>query len=215
MLRILPTAAITVRMLDASNSQNDDNETLFTAAAQKAGKHKKRRNKRKRKPSPESLSSDSGNSSSSDESVEEGNSTKSHRFQIISKAESHKWDLPGEIADYVNHQFEYFIPEKDVEENLLILQPVHENVRGVKKLDDFVKCIIGQSAQVLNQDATMEKFQQKILDVLGPLSRLWNGLEYIKNAPDDTVPVSVEHHINLTEQTVLLLGQASNSILYS
>ena len=39
---------------------------------------------------------------------------------------------------------------------------------------------MGQSAQVLNQDATMEKFQQKILDVLGPLSRLWNGLEYIK-----------------------------------
>ena len=36
-----------------------------------------------------------------------------------------------------------------------------------------------------------------------------------KNALDDTVPVSVEHHINLTEQTVLLLGQASNSILYS
>ena len=139
MLRILPTAAITVRMLDASNSQNDDNETLFTAAAQKAGKHKKRRNKRKRKPSPESLSSDSGNSSSSDESVEEGNSTKSHRFQIISKAESRKWELPCEMADYVNHQFEYFIPEKDVEENLLIQQPVPENVRGVKKLDDFVK----------------------------------------------------------------------------
>ena len=58
---------------------------------------------------------------------------------------------------------------------------------------------MGQSAQVLNQDATMEKFQQKILDVLGPLSRLWNGLEYIKNAPDDTVPVSVEHHILLTQ----------------
>ena len=74
---------------------------------------------------------------------------------------------------------------------------------------------MGQSAQVLNQDATMEKFQQKILDVLGPLSRLWKGLEDIKNAPDDTVPVPVEDHIKLIEQTVLLLGQASNSILYS
>ena len=61
----------------------------------------------------------------------------------------------------------------------------------------------------------MEKFQQKILDVLGPLSRLWKGLEDIKNAPDDTVPVPAEDHIKLIEQTVLLLGQASNSILYS
>ena len=61
----------------------------------------------------------------------------------------------------------------------------------------------------------MEKFQQNILDVLGPFSRLWKGLEDIKNAPDDTVPVPVEDHIKLIEQTVLLLGQASNSILYS
>ena len=61
----------------------------------------------------------------------------------------------------------------------------------------------------------MEKFQQKMLDVLGPLSRLWDGLKDIKNASDDTVPVSVEDHIELIEQTVLLLGQASNSILYS
>ena len=46
-----------------------------------------------------------------------------------------------------------------------------------KKLDDFViKSIIAQSAQVLNQGKTMEKFQQQILDVIGPLSRLWKGL---------------------------------------
>ena len=134
---------------------------------------------------------------------------------MISESESHKWELPGEMADYVNQQFEYFILEKDLEENLLVLQPIPEYVRGVKKLDDFVKSIMGQSAQILNQDATMEKFQQKILDVLEPLSRLWKGLEDIKNAPDDTVPVPVEDHIKLIEQTVLLLGQASNSILYS
>ena len=77
------------------------------------------------------------------------------------------------MADYVNHQFEYFIPEKDVIENLLILQLVPENVRSVKKLDNFVKSIMGQSAQVLNQDVIMEKIQQKNLYVLGALSRLW------------------------------------------
>ena len=41
------------------------------------------------------------------------------------------------------------------------------------------------------------------------------GFENIKNAPDDTVLVPVEDHIKLIEQTVLLLGQASNLILYS
>ena len=57
---------------------------------------------------------------------------------------------------------------------------------------------MGQSAQILSQDATMEKFQQKILDVLWPLSRLWKGLEDIKNASDNTVPVPVEDHIKVT-----------------
>ena len=36
------------------------------------------------------------------------------------------------MTDYVNYLFECFLPEKDLEENLLILQPVPENVRGVK-----------------------------------------------------------------------------------
>ena len=73
---------------------------------------------------------------------------------------------------------------------------------------------MGQNAQVFNQDATMEKFQQKHLDVMGPLFRLWKGLEDIKNAPDDTAPVPVEDHIKLVEQIVFLLGQASTSSLY-
>ena len=61
----------------------------------------------------------------------------------------------------------------------------------------------------------MVKFQQKILDVLGPLSRPSKGLEKIKKAPDDTIPVSIENHIKLIDQTVLLPGQASNAILHS
>ena len=70
-------------------------------------------------------------------------------------------------------------------------------------------------SKVLNQEATTEKLQQKILDVTAPLSRLWKGLEDIKNAPDDTVLVPIEYHIKLIEQTTFLLGQASNSILCS
>ena len=31
-------------------------------------------------------------------------------------------ELPNELADYVNHQFEYFIPKKnDAQENLLMV----------------------------------------------------------------------------------------------
>ena len=69
---------------------------------------------------------------------------------------------------------------------------------------------MGQSRQILNQDATTEKFQQKILVVMRPLSRLWKKSEDIKNALDGTMSVLLENHIKLTEQAVLLLDQASN-----
>ena len=66
---------------------------------------------------------------------------------------------------------------------------------GVLKLDDFIKLIMGQSALVLNQDATKEKLLQIFLDVMGNLSRLWKRLQDIKNAPDDTVAVPVEQAV--------------------
>ena len=103
------TANNSTNSQNASNNQNDDNQTLLTAAAQIVGKHKKRKIKRKKEPSPESSSSDSGNSPFSEKSVEEVILLKATDFKI-SKAESHKWEPAGEMADYVNHQFEYFIP---------------------------------------------------------------------------------------------------------
>ena len=60
-------------------------------------------------------------------------------------------------GSYVIHQFECFIPKKDVEENLLKLSLVTENVMDFKKSEKFQKSIMGQSTEVLNQDATMEK----------------------------------------------------------
>ena len=120
-----------------ATSNDYDNQAPFTAAAKKAEKQKqKRKNKSKRETSPESSSSDSANSSTSEDSVEEGKSTKTHRFQAI-----FKFKFPGEITDYVNNHFEYFIPEKCVEKNLLTLGPVPENVRGVKKIGRFHKVL--------------------------------------------------------------------------
>ena len=137
------------------SGHNDDNETLSTAAAQKADKHKKRKNKRKREISPESSSSDSGNSSSLEDSEVQGRQ-KIGRFCKVHYGAERTSSKPGR-----NHGK---IPT--------------ENFRCSRKME-----------------------------------MSWKWLEDIKNAPD--VPVPVEDHIKLIEQTVLLLGQASNSILYS
>ena len=89
----------------------------------------------------------------------------------------------------------------DVEENLLILQP-SLGMSGVPKNWTIFKVHYGTECT-----SSMEKIQQKFLDVLGPLSRLKKELDDIKNSPDDTVSIPVEDHIKLTEKTVLLLAK--------
>ena len=83
--------------------------------------------------------------------------------------------------------------------------------QGCQKIGRFCKVHSGEEC---TSSKPGRKFQQDILDVLGPLSRLWKGLEDIKNVPDDTtVSVPVEDQIKFIEQTIFLLVQASNSIL--
>ena len=69
---------------------------------------------------------------------------------------------------------------------------------------------------VMTSDHQMETFQGKLLEVMGPLSRLWKGLEYIRKAPSDqTVEVPVEKFVALVEQVILFLGQTSLSVSYT
>ena len=49
---------------------------------------------------------------------------------------------------------------------------------------------------------------------MGLLSRLWKGLEDVRNEFSEVVLVTVDTFATLIEQTTLLLGQASLSISY-
>ena len=66
----------------------------------------------------------------------------------------------------------------------------------------------------MTSDHEFETFQGKLLEVMGPLSRLWKGLEYIRKAPSD-LEVPVEKFVALVEQVILLLGQTSLSVSYT
>ena len=68
----------------------------------------------------------------------------------------------------------------------------------------------------MTSDHQMERFQEKILEVMGPLSRFWKGSENIGKAPaDKAVKVPVDQFVTLIEQLILLLGQASPSVSYT
>ena len=55
----------------------------------------------------------------------------------------------------------------------------------------------------------------KILQVMGPLSRLWKGLKDIRNESHEGVEVPVDTFATLIKQTTLLLGQVSVLVSYA
>ena len=120
------------------------------------------------------------------------------------------------MADYANLHFKYYNPDKDINEKILILteNPVPSNLQEVPVLYDFVKTLL-VSQTVITTDHQIEKLREKIFQVLGPLSRLWKGLEDVRNESSEAVEVPVETFATLLEQTTLLLGQASLSVSYA
>ena len=118
------------------------------------------------------------------------------------------------MADYANLHFKNYIPDKGINEKILTENPVPSNLQEVPVLDDFVKILL-VSQTVNTTDHQMEKFQEKFLQVMGPLSRLWKGLEDVRNESSEAVDLPVDTFVTLIEQTKILLGQASTSISYA
>lgn len=61
----------------------------------------------------------------------------------------------------------------------------------VKQVDDFIFLILGRINPSLTNGSSLEKFQKKILDLMGTLSVHWIGLEGIKRASEERVSVAV------------------------
>ena len=65
----------------------------------------------------------------------------------------------------------------------------------------------------LEQHRSLEKIQQKVLNIMGPLSKLWVRVDEVKCSGKSGL-MSLEDLLTATEQTVDLVGQASQSITY-
>ena len=65
------------------------------------------------------------------------------RFRTVNEEEQFKWELdPPELAIYTNDDFNVFIQEKNLKDNILIKTPVPSNMQEVKKIDTFMLQIL-------------------------------------------------------------------------
>ena len=106
--------------------------------------------------------------------------------------------------------FDTYIKVADLKKAVLIKNPVPENINAVKTLDDFVKDIFKDKKKLKDLDFgnVLAKIQSQNRSIMGSLSNIWTAA--------GSARLSQEYSVNVDlKKTVLLLGQALNSISYS
>ena len=140
----------------------------------------------------------------------------SKRFRIAAEEEEYKWSLPQDMASYTNDDSEKYITEKDVKEAILIKTPRPENLDPVRKLDDYLQELLKQKKrpQDIAIDNTLEKVQDKNLNIMGPQPKLWVMVEQVNSGSGSSNTVEMYTVLELLEKTVPLIGQCNNTIKY-
>jgi len=149
-----------------------------------------------------------GDKRKTDPPAEEASTSK--RFRIIASKDQCKWSLPEDLASYCNEHLNSFFSKEDLEENILIENPIPDNVQGVQSLDEIVSMLLSSNEKHL--DASLLKIQQNVTNIFGPLCRVWSQIEQVDKSEeaDLSLPVIKE----LVEKTVLLTAQSINSVMY-
>lgn len=107
------------------------------------------------------------------------------RFGAVPKHDEFKWNLPENLAKCTSDHFNKFIPKKDFQESALVENPTPLNLHPLKKMDEFMRDMIFEKiAGSLEEaaDSNLIKLQQKLLDVMRPLSKVWTIVENTSNS---------------------------------
>ena len=84
---------------------------------------------------PTEIQSSGGKKKQSDQS-EDGTVAKHCRFELEPENMENEWNLPTQLASYVNKYMATHISEKDIREKILKTNPIPHNVKGTQKLDE-------------------------------------------------------------------------------
>ena len=107
------------------------------------------------------------------------------QFPSVPKHDAFKWDLPVNLPNYTNDHFNKSFPEKNLEEDILVENPIPLNLHPTRKMDEFMRDLIFEKragSLGVAADSNLVKLQQKLLDVMGPLSKVWTIIEKAKKS---------------------------------
>ena len=136
-------------------------------------------------------------------------------FQTQSEKEKHQWKLPNQLAHFYNKHSRTYIPEKQLAEDIKSDLPVPDNIRDVPKMDDFLSSMIAAANKnyVLENNKDLERIKNKVRDITGPISYLWEKIERFRTG-DSNEAMDIEESALTMRKAMMLVGQASNAITY-
>ena len=199
-------------------------------------KIKKKKEKHLSSSSSESSSSDSSSDSSSEDSTSESSTSrernkrkskknkkskkrsshskrKSKFFTVTTKRDKFKWKIANDMAKYANKMAKTYIPDKDLEENILLHNQVPDNINKTPTLDDFMNKLV-EDNKANAKDKSLHRISKKITDIYAPLSKVWGLMESFKSNKKENV-LDVDMVTSCLQQTVMLTGQAIGAVTFN
>ena len=139
------------------------------------------------------------------------------RFKTCSSQSQYEWSLSEDMLSYILKQFYNFIPYAELEGSILQYNSIPSNVLPPAPLDEFLRGVLEENYKYveMQEDKLLQVMQQKLLNVLGPLSIIWQKIEDSTQCKTGRVEIDLCGFKELTEQSVMMLGQVFINITYN
>ena len=137
------------------------------------------------------------------------------RFEEIPEEAQNNWEVPHEMVKYTKKYFEKYVSDKELKDKITLNSPVPTNLLKAKDMDDYFVELLEDQRQKkeIALDDTFRKLQSKILTIKGPLSKVWYTVE--ESLAKGYRKFHVDEISQYIDQTILLIGQAFNSVSYN
>ena len=131
------------------------------------------------------------------------------RFDPFSNNSSQDWSLNSGQDDYVRKYFSQWLGDPAVKDAILDSNPRPKMGPQALNLDNDILDLLPHGAQAPTKqtDFSLKRIQNKILDIMGPLGKLWATLEQAQESDD--MECDLEALLTLVQQAVLMTGQTN------
>ncbi|XP_066926508.1 uncharacterized protein [Clytia hemisphaerica] len=126
----------------------------------------------------------------------------------------HDWKLDPRLVKYLEKHIRNYIPDKELEKDILEETPVPSNVSPELKMDSLFDCLLREKGSMgtktLAVDKSISRISNKVRDILAPLAKIWQSVERARSG-DENEKLDLEEVATHFQQSILLLGQALNA----